>query len=699
MSLPPLRQELTLHPGPATEDGAPTWMLHDPAANRFFQLGWPAFEILSRWSLSDPARIIAAVNAETTLAITPADMEALLTLLQRHHLLIAGDRANTELLLRARQAGKLGLWQWLLHHYLFFRIPLIKPMPLLARLSRHVGWAFTPRFWWLVGGVALLGLYLVSRRWEEFTHTFSAYSGVERIIGIGLALSFAKVLHELGHALTAYRHGCRVPTMGVAFLVMLPVLYTDTNDAWKLQSRRQRLQIGAAGMAAELALAAFATLLWNFLPEGPLRAGVFFLATTTWIATIAINASPFMRFDGYFILSDWLDISNLHARAGAFGRWFLREKLFGHGDAEPEAVSAKRQRFLIGFAYTTWLYRLALFLSIALLVYHFFFKALGVILLFVELGFFIALPIFSEFKAWWQRREDIHWNFETRRSSAVLALLIAFVLIPWQTSIKAPAVLSATQEQGIYAPEAATLLSLQVKDGQAVKAGQLLATLASPELLHQLGQAQADEAQLRWQAEQQSFNDDLMKEGPALQKRWQAAQEAVSGIKAQIAQLTVTAPFDGTVEEEDALSTGTWVRKGEKLFQVTGPNGVKAEAYVSEADLPRLRQGGEAHFVASRPGEPAVDCHVSDIDRLNVAVLDALYLASPFGGPIPAQLDKKSGMVPLSSVFRVRLDACHGLSNTRQELPGVAVLKGDNASLFMRGVRTAVSVWQREAGL
>ena len=97
-------------------------------------------------------------------------------------------------------------------------------------------------------------------------------------------LLFSVVLHEMGHALTARHFGCRVPAMGVAFLVMVPVLYTDTNDAWKLQSRRARLLIGAAGMLAELTLAVWATLLWCFLPDGPLRAGVFLLASTTWIS-------------------------------------------------------------------------------------------------------------------------------------------------------------------------------------------------------------------------------------------------------------------------------------------------------------------------------------------------------------------------------------------------------------------------------
>ena len=171
------------------------------------------------------------------------------------------------------QAGRLGVAQWLLHHYLSFRVPLVRPMAFLNRVSRHVGWAFHPAFWVGVAALAALGLLLALRRWDEFAHGFAAAYGsvgsAGGLIGIALAMSASKVLHELGHALAAHRYGCRVSSMGVAFLVMWPVLYTDTNKASKLASRRQRLVISAAGMASEIALAAVATVLWSLLPDTP----------------------------------------------------------------------------------------------------------------------------------------------------------------------------------------------------------------------------------------------------------------------------------------------------------------------------------------------------------------------------------------------------------------------------------------------
>ena len=124
----------------------------------------------------------------------------------------------------------------------------------------------------------------------------------------GVTLIGVKILHELGHGFTAKRYGCRVPTMGVAFLVMWPVAYTDTNEVWRLTSRRQRLHVAAAGIVTELAIALWATLLWVLLPDGPVRMGAFLLSSSTWISTLLVNASPFMRFDGYFLLADALHV-------------------------------------------------------------------------------------------------------------------------------------------------------------------------------------------------------------------------------------------------------------------------------------------------------------------------------------------------------------------------------------------------------
>src|SRR5690606_35220026 len=204
---------------------------------------------------------------------------------------------------------------------------------------------------------SLLGLVLVARQWDSFSHGVMEMLTPSGLLGFAMALVLSKTLHEMGHALVATRLGVRVAHMGVAFLVLWPMLYTDTGESWRLRSHRQRLAISVAGVTVELALAGLATLAWALLDDGALRQAMLYLATTGWVLSLALNVSPFMRFDGYFILSDLLDFPNLHERAGATARVALRRRLLGLNDPYPEALNPRARRALTLFAFATWLYR------------------------------------------------------------------------------------------------------------------------------------------------------------------------------------------------------------------------------------------------------------------------------------------------------------------------------------------------------
>ncbi len=163
-------------------------------------------------------------------------------------------------------------------------------------------------------------------------------------------------------------------------------------------------------MAAELMLAAFALNLWLLLPPGQIQGAVFALAAVTWIATLAVNLNPFMRFDGYYLLSDALEVENLQDRSFDLARWQLRKTLFGLRESCPEGLPDRLRNFLIFYAWGTWIYRLILFIGIAVLVYYMVFKALGIFLMAAEIIFFILLPIWREFRRWWERRTLFRLN-------------------------------------------------------------------------------------------------------------------------------------------------------------------------------------------------------------------------------------------------------------------------------------------------
>ena len=596
--LPDLREEIALHPGPTALDGSPTWTLHDPARNQFYRLGWREFEMLSRWDSGSPANLIARLRRETTLEVEHEDVEEMAKFLSLHSLLASRSAEGTRLLL-AKAARYRQHWaMWLLKNYLFLRVPLFRPDRWLDRVYPRLAWLFSPAFRNTAIGLALLALYLVTRRWDAFVDTFTYLFSIEGAVYFAIALSAMKVVHEMGHALTAKRYGCRVPSMGIALLVLWPVLYTDVTETWKLVSRRQRLAVGLAGVTAELVFAVFATLAWSFLPDGPVRGAAFILATSSWVSTLLLNLSPFMRFDGYFVLSDWLEMPNLHGRAFAIARWWLREQLFGLGDPPPEELPPGRRRFLVVFSFATWLYRVSVFLGIAVLVYHFAIKAVGIAMGAVEVGYFLVRPVWMEMQALWKLRDRLRFNIRTLATLAGFAGIVLLLAVPWRSSIEAPALLRSDTLEAVFGPaDGGKVSAVRVTDGDIVAKGMPLVSLASPDLAHNLAQARSDVTLIEWQLGIQSVAPTLLAKSLVAAHEYEAALATWRGLAAQAAKLEVKAPIAGKIVDlSEELRPGTWVAANERLLAIIQPDRAQIEAYVSEADLARIGVGTSAQF-------------------------------------------------------------------------------------------------------
>ena len=225
ITLPGLRQDLHLLQGDPQVDGEPSWRIHDPVRNRFFDIGWIDFEMLQRWREGMTAEdLIAEVSATTLLRPTFEELSAIATFLDQYELLAPSSTTRRDLLMRRRAAKKLPVWKQLLHHYLFFRIPLIHPDAWLERFAPAFAWVFGRQFLTATLVAGLLGLFLASRQSEALSTAFGYFFNLEGLAFYALATSAAKVVHELGHALTAKRRGLRIPSVGIAFLVMMPVL-------------------------------------------------------------------------------------------------------------------------------------------------------------------------------------------------------------------------------------------------------------------------------------------------------------------------------------------------------------------------------------------------------------------------------------------------------------------------------------------
>lgn len=699
---PLLREDLSLLPGPSLPDGQPSWTLHDPARNLFFRIDWPSFEMLSRWRLGDGQRIARDIAQNTTLNLDADDVSGLARFLEQNQLVQPqpGDRARH---MAERWAAMRSSWlKWLVHHYLFFRVPLVRPDAWLTRWQPVADHLASAGFLWLTLAALLGGLVQVVRHWESFTSSLVDTFNLEGLAAYGVALFVVKALHELGHAFTAKRHGCRVPTMGLAFLVMWPVAYTDTNEAWKLSSARQRLHVAAAGIATELVIAAWATLAWALLPDGALRSAAFVLATTSWVATLAINASPFMRFDGYFILADALDMPNLHERSFALARWQLREGLFGLKEAPPEHFSPWRHRSLVAFAWLTWLYRLVLFIGIALMVYHLFFKLLGIVLFVIEIVWFILKPVQSEWRAWRERASAIRASRRTRRTLQGLGLGLLLMTVPWPSSVTASALLRPMNVWPIHAPAAAYLAQLPVAHGSRVSAGQTLVHLASPELGARVRAALARVEGLRRQAGTAAFAEESRQQWLSMHESLVTAESELDALHAETRRLTPVAPWPGVVLDLDPdLQPGQWVARDERLAVLVQENSSwMVETWLDEDDVARIQVGAKARFHRDSGIGGTVTLKVSAIDKDTSRVLARPELAAVNGGHVLVRHSNQQ-LVPERAIYRVQLEVIGAPTDVRdasQSWRGRVAIEATSQAMAARYGRQLLMVLVRELG-
>jgi putative peptide zinc metalloprotease protein len=601
--LPTPRQDLAFVDGGRDPLGRPTWLIHDPARDRYFRLEWEAARILAAWrpgrSAGEVARAVAEANP---LRPTPEDILAVARFLEANHLTARQGPIGRLCHGALRSVGQRALWlSWLVRQALFPR----KPLPLSEpALTRGVAWCRPLGRPMALGTIALLGLVgliLTAIQGVTLTRTVSEYMDWRGLAFLGLALAVVKSAHELGHVLVARARGLTVPAMGLTFMAMFPVLYTESSDIWRLPRLRDRLAVGVAGLAVDLSLAALGTLAWALLPDGPARDGALFLAVAAWVMGLLVNANPFLGFDGYHLLAQALDDPAPRERGRVLIRWWLRERLWALGYPAPDGTTARRGQALAAWALAAKLHHLALILFIATLVRQGGAAPLGSALVALVMGWVVARPILGEVGFWWSHRARL-----ARRGRVWGLLLVAIcgllvLLLPWRTTETLIAYAKPATVARFHAPESANVGSILVADGDQVAAGDALVILVSPGLERDIDTALAEVARLDVHLRHQP---DLPRTHPLVQKRTQA-QERLRALLRRKERLTTRAPFDGVVRDPARdLTPGLWVTPDTPLLTLVDTSAGEVVAYPTDGQAKRLLLDGSGEFLPDDGGPP-----------------------------------------------------------------------------------------------
>ena len=699
MIVPYLRQDLEIFRGNSREDGLPAWLLYDAVRNKYFSLGLTAFKLIKNWKGGEDIKNFEKKINSSGIATSEEEIKSFINFLHQNNLIIQPTGQNIAYLMQQKNSMKKSWLMYAIHSYLFFKIPLFKPDDWLSKTLKYVKHFASKKFRNLVYLFGFIGLFLVFQQLETFKSTFLYFFSFQGLMLYFLTLVFVKCLHELGHAYIAKHYGCRVSAIGIAFLVFFPFLYTDTTDAWRLRNHKERLLINFGGILTELHLAILATFLWAILPDGGFKSVAFFIATTSWISSLTINVSPFMRFDGYYVFSDWLKAENLQPRSFALARWKIRESLFGLNHPPPEEINPSRRWTFIVYAWATWVYRFFLFLGIALLVYHFAFKILGIILFVIEIHWFILLPIIREIKNWYKLKSEIKFNKQTTRTLIILLSLFMILFLPWKSSLKIPAVYVSEQYSKVYAPYPSKIKKILVNKDDAVEKGQELIELYSPDLDREIFSISRKIQLTKTKINRLSKSAGNMDQFLTLQQSLIALQTEMTGLTRIKNKLIIKAPIKGKIKDFYDLSEGMWVSNFDQLLEIVHYGTGKVRGFIKEEQIERFLKKNPAVFIPNDGIHDKVYLVSKSLDLSAITNLPYISLSSAHDGPVAVRnfTGGKFQYRPETAHYIAEFDLAKK-SEIQFELPGYVHIKGSRYSPFANLTKGVIAIIVRESG-
>ena len=469
------------------------------------------------------------------------------------------------------------------------RIPLWDPDRFLGTVAAWLRPLPAWLAWTLWAATVIPALLLAPAHWPELTRNFGErLLAADNLWVIAFAFPLLKAAHELAHGLAVKRGGGEVHETGLMFLMLYPIPYVDASGAYAFAGKGRRVWVGAAGMAVETWLAAIAFYFWLVLEPGLLRSVAYNVAVLGSVTTVLFNANPLLRYDGYFILSDLIEIPNLAARANRTWQYLVTRHLFGIRAAERPTATPAERRWLVAYAPLAFVYRLVVTLGIAWFIAQHYFLV-GVILAAWALATGIVLPLGKALATVFTAP-----RFVARAGRVWLVLaggigggVLALFVVPMPYHTRAEGVVWLPEKALLRAGADGFVSRVAAVDGQRVSAGTPVVETINPfvaaEVARQL--ARVEEVQARYDA---AWGSRPAQAG-RLAEELHREQAALDRVADQAEQLTARPTATGRLLIDRAQDLpGRFVSRGELLGYVVGPHAPIVRVVVGQEDVDRV---------------------------------------------------------------------------------------------------------------
>lgn len=664
---PRLRSHAALH---RHQYRGQTWyVLQDRSNERFHRFSPAAFSFIG---LMDGKTSVQDIwdHCSSRLgdnAPTQPEVVQLLSQLHAADVLQCDIPPDTAELLQRYEKQRQRKWQRRLMNVFAWQFPLFDPERLLQQFVPLVRPFFS---WWgavlwclMVGPALLIG----AAHWSDLTaDLIDQVTAPQNLILLWLLFPIIKAVHEFGHAFAVKVFGGEVHEMGIMLLVLSPVPYVDASASSAFANKWQRVVVGAAGMLIELVLAAIAMFVWVSVEPGLVRALAYNTIFIAGISTVVFNANPLLRFDGYYMLADFLEIPNLRQRANTYLGHLCERYLFGRDDAPAPHATAGERAWFVSYSVSSFGYRVVVVFAILLYLTDQLF-VLGVFFALLTSVTWFMLPLGKGVKYLFTspriRRVRGRAVAVSMAMAAGFAAVLTLVPTPFRT--RAEGVVWIPDEAFVRADVDGFVEQVVATPGSTVQAGEPLVRCADPAIETEV---QVLEAQLREinARIRERLVDDFVK-AKMLEEERRYLDERLARARERRSDLVIRSKAAGTFVLPKAEDLpGRFVKRGELLAHVVDLKTITVRTVVGQDDIDLIRH--QTHAVQVRLAERLADPMPATMTRLVPSASDELpspALGSEGGGQVPLDPHDPKGQKAMKKLFQIDLEmpAQHGILN------------------------------------
>ena len=727
-----LRSRPDLVAQPSMFQGEACWVIKDPLAMKYYRLREPEYRVLMR--LAEPVsyhELKALLNRDFPELNTRLEaVQQLVASLFQNGLLISDASGQARPLeQRHNRETRRKRWQ-MLSSLIAMRFPGWDPEPFLNWFYPKCRWFFTAWFTCVVVATCLSAVILIGTNFEHFRAQlpeFQQFFAFDNLLFMSGLLIVTKSIHELGHGLMCKHFGGECHQIGFMLLVMSPAMYCDTSDSWILPNRWHRMAIGAAGMYVELFLAALCTFVWWFTHPGwvhYLALNVMFLSS---VSTVVFNANPLLRYDGYYILSDWLEIPNLSQKANATLISKLRVVCLGMKPLASPLVPVDGQHWLAIYCVASLVYRTMVtfsmlwFISSVLEPYGL--SPLAHIVIAASLSGLVLLPLvkLTRFLMVPGRSREMNKQRMLWTCAAIVSVVLFVCCVPLPHYIWATFTVRPQSAQMLFLPQDGRLEQVLVHEGDQVQTGDTIAILTNNELAIELEELQGQLARLRSDRTAFEFISsvqvDSARKIAETVAQIHSVERQIEVKQHQLAQLTVRATRDGTLfappniptrasdDSElpswsetplDRQNLGAFLEANTLLGMIGQADQMEVRLIIDQADIQLVRPTQRVIALVNQDRQTFLETQINRVSQDELVEVPR-ELSQTNHGPIAVKPLPSGAEQPILksyeayAVFTPELLAAKGI----QLVPGMsghAKIRVGNSTLLNRAWRALVTV-------